>query len=423
MTAKMFSLLGWLALVCLTGGCAIKIQTAPLSRAIEVPADAQTRRLQFLRLVNNIPKSEPIGDIRFGVLCLPGKKLDLQDGRVTLNETELAERFALEMEKARYQVERTTPAGLFEPQVQSQADFLVVGQIENLQINACSPMSDFGNWRDAKGGVYIKMQWQIFGRQDRKLIYEVATEGSFYADSSVVGGIPVLMSNAFAAATQNLMADPGFYNWVLVSTGKPKMTAQAPVMDGKPDEARINAVQSASMATLVTVTSGQNRSSGFVASSDGYVITSQQVIGESFLVKVRLSTGRETLGVVMSRDAKRNLALVKLTERNLAFAELRLSNVPETGEMVNVFSGAIAAEGDKAPGRGLLGEPMVEGGLKYLSSSIRIQPQGAGTPLFDTNGHVVGVAAVQDAGGGNSQRAQLFVPIADALASLGLKLK
>ena len=419
----MFSFLGVVALACLLGACAIKLQTVPLGRAIEVPADAQTRTLQFLRLVNNFPKGETVGDVRFGVLCLPGKKLELQDGRVTLNETELAERFNQELEKAKYQVERMAPAGLFEPQGQSRADFLVVGLIEKLQINACSPLSDFGNWRDAKGGAYIKMQWQIFGRLDRKVVYEVSTEGSFFTDSSVLGGIPVLISNAFASATQNLMADSGFYNWVLISTGKPKMTPQAATLDGQPDETQVRAFQSASMATLVTVTSGQNRSSGFVTSADGFVITSQQAIGDSFLVKVRLANGRETLGVVMSRDSKRNLALVKLTEKNLAFAELRLSSVPELGEIVSVFSGAVAGEPDKPTGRGLLGEPTTDAGLKYLSSNIKMQPQGAGAPLFDTNGHVVGVAVVQETTNGGSQKTNLFVPIADALASLGLKLK
>jgi serine protease Do len=422
-SGRMSFLLVASALLWVLAGCATKVPMAPLKRAIEVPSDAQTRSVQFLKLVNNFPKGEPLGDVRFGLLCLPGKKLDLQDGRVSINEWDFAERFNQELEKEKYQVERMAPAGLFDEPMQPRADLMVVGQIESLQVNACSPMSDFGNWRDAKGGAYIKVLWQLYGGKDRKVQYEVATEGSFYTDSSVVGGMSVLLSNAFAAAARNLMADPGFHGRVVVNSAKPKAMQTMAMLPDKAAEERLGAMQTASMASLVTVTSGQNRSSGFVATPDGFVITSQQAIGESFLVKVRLSSGRETLGVVMSRDSKRNLALVKLTEKNLPFAELRLTNVPELGEMVNVFSGALATEGEKTPGRGLLGEPMTQGGLKYLSSSIKMQPQGAGTPLFDTNAQVVGVAVVQDSGDGKNQNAQLFVPIGDALASLGLKLK
>jgi len=62
----------------------------------------------------------------------------------------------------------------------------------------------------------------------------------------------------------------------------------------------------------VTVFSIKGHGSGFLISSDGYVLTNAHVVGGAKFVQVKLITGTEKTGEVIRKDKLRDVALIKM---------------------------------------------------------------------------------------------------------------
>ena len=75
--------------------------------------------------------------------------------------------------------------------------------------------------------------------------------------------------------------------------------------------------------------------SGFIISSDGYILTNYHVVAGADEIKVKLSDAREFKGVVKGWDEKLDLALVKIDAKDhLPVAVLGDSDTTEVGEWV-----------------------------------------------------------------------------------------
>ena len=72
------------------------------------------------------------------------------------------------------------------------------------------------------------------------------------------------------------------------------------------------------LPSVVTVrvasSGGSSLGSGFVVSADGYVITNEHVVSDADEVQVRLVDERQFQAVVVGRDPKLDLALLKLKD-------------------------------------------------------------------------------------------------------------
>ncbi len=410
-----------LAVACLLVACSSTVQQVPVAAVPAVPLDAVAKVIQFRKIPDALPKGDPIGKSRFGVLCIPGKALTWRDGRVNVNDDEFAESFRHEVDRGRFAT--VVDAGPTpETSVNARAGFVVSAQIASVSMDACSPWSDFGNWRDARGGAYVKVQWQLYSTAQKKVVYEATTEGSYQTDDSVPGGMAALIRGAFASATQNLLADGGFYRSIhgdrrtgAVAGGalvEPVRITEASKASVRADEPR---------AAVFTVIAGMNRGRGFVISSDGYLITNERVVRGYHLVKLKSVAGRESLGFVVRRDEQSDVALVQLTDRNAATLVLRSTPAVVAGEEIYVMDLA-AGTPDAGIRKGAVGSQKDAVGLKWVRSTLPMAALDAGAPVFDKVGKVVGVAvspadaATQPAAGG-------FVPISEVLARLALSFK
>lgn len=406
-------------------GCSTGVQKVPVGQTMAAPADARVKVIQFRKVADVLPKGEPIGKSRFGVLCLPGKPLAWRDGRSNVNDDEFAESFRAEVEKAKFAV--VAEAGtLMDSSANPKAEFVVSGQIAKVSIDACSPWSDFGNWRDARGGAYVKVQWQVYSVAQRKAVLEAVTEGAFQADESLEGGVAELVRNAFAAATQNLLADTAFYRTV---HGEPKMKAQGvPAITVDPlraaEQAKDDRGAGEPKSAVLSVIAGLNRGSGFVVTSEGYLITSARTVRGYNLVKLKSSSGRESLGFVVRRDEASDLALIKLTERSTASLVVRPAPTVLAGEEVYVLDASTEFRSpENGMRRGTVGAQKDAVGTKLVRTTVSLVATDAGTPFFDKSGKVVGVAVWPATESGAQPSAGGFVPIGEVLERLALSLK
>jgi serine protease Do len=145
--------------------------------------------------------------------------------------------------------------------------------------------------------------------------------------------------------------------------------------------------------------------SGVIVSPDGYILTNNHVVGHADEIHVTLMDKREFTAKVIGKDAKTDLALIKInTNQPLPSASLGDSAKAEVGDWVmaigspfgfnlTVTSGIISAKG-----RALGGNYD-----NFIQTDASINPGNSGGPLFDTQGKVIGInTAIYSSTGSNA---------------------
>ncbi len=134
--------------------------------------------------------------------------------------------------------------------------------------------------------------------------------------------------------------------------------------------------------------------SGFIISSDGYIFTNNHVIEQSDKILVKLSDGREFEARVIGRDAKTDIALIRIkTSDSLPVAELGDSEKIRVGDWVvaigNPFGldATVTAGIVSAKGRVIGAGPYDN----FIQTDASINPGNSGGPLFNMEGKVVGI--------------------------------
>ena len=137
------------------------------------------------------------------------------------------------------------------------------------------------------------------------------------------------------------------------------------------------------------------RGSGFIISPDGYVVTNNHVVKGATSVTVTLNDGSTLPAKIVGRDARTDLALLRVKPPNgkLPFIQLGDSDDVEPGQWViavgNPFGlgGTVTAGIVSARGRDI-GEGPYD---SFLQIDAPINRGNSGGPLFTQDGKVVGV--------------------------------
>ena len=142
---------------------------------------------------------------------------------------------------------------------------------------------------------------------------------------------------------------------------------------------------------------GQRRSlgSGFIISSDGFVLTNNHVVEDADEIVVRLSDRRELEATLVGADPRSDLALLKIEADDLPTVQLGRSDALEVGEWVlaigspfgfdySVTAGIVSAKGRSLPNENN------ENYVPFIQTDVAINPGNSGGPLFALDGQVVG---------------------------------
>jgi serine protease Do len=133
---------------------------------------------------------------------------------------------------------------------------------------------------------------------------------------------------------------------------------------------------------------------GFIIDPAGYVITNEHVVSDADEVQVRLVDERQFQAVVVGRDPKLDLALLKLKDaKDLPAVQLGSSSSLRIGEHVlavgnpfglghTVTLGIVSAK-SRTIGAGLYDD--------FIQTDASINPGNSGGPLFNWRGEVVGI--------------------------------
>jgi len=138
----------------------------------------------------------------------------------------------------------------------------------------------------------------------------------------------------------------------------------------------------------------RNMGSGVILHPDGYIVTNEHVVADTESIQVRLSTGKQYRAEVIGKDAKTDLALIKIRpETALPVVPMGDSDRLEVGDWVLAignpfgFDHSVTAGIVSGKGRVLGAGPYDD----YIQTDAAINPGNSGGPLFNLGGEVVGI--------------------------------
>jgi serine protease Do len=137
----------------------------------------------------------------------------------------------------------------------------------------------------------------------------------------------------------------------------------------------------------------QSLGSGFIISSDGYVLTNNHVIEGADEIIVRLSDRSELKAKLIGTDPRTDVAVLKIEGKDLPIVKIGDSNKLKVGEWVlaigspfgfdhSVTKGIVSAKGRSLPN---------DTYVPFIQTDVAINPGNSGGPLFNMAGEVVGI--------------------------------
>jgi serine protease Do len=131
--------------------------------------------------------------------------------------------------------------------------------------------------------------------------------------------------------------------------------------------------------------------SGVIATPDGQIVTNAHVARDSG-ASVRLWDGREFPAKLLARDARRDLAALKVEAGGLPAATFGDSGALRVGELVMAIGNPMGFIGALTTGvvhaLGILGG---FGRQNWVLADVRLAPGNSGGPLADAYGRVIGI--------------------------------
>ena len=157
--------------------------------------------------------------------------------------------------------------------------------------------------------------------------------------------------------------------------------------------------------------------SGFILSSDGYILTNTHVVGNADEITVKLTDQREYKAKVIGTDERTDVALIKIEAKNLPTVRTGDSEKIRVGEWVVAIGSPLGLENSvtagivSAKGRSLPSENYVP----FIQTDAAVNPGNSGGPLFNLNGEVVGINSQIISRTGGFMGISLAIPIKVAL--------
>lgn len=137
--------------------------------------------------------------------------------------------------------------------------------------------------------------------------------------------------------------------------------------------------------------------SGFIITSDGYIITNAHVVEDAAEITVRLTDKRELKAKVIGADMRSDVAVIKVDATNLPTMKIGDTNKLRVGEWVIAigspygFANTVTAGIVSAKSReNLSGDPNMDA-VPFIQTDVAVNPGNSGGPLLNMHGEVVGI--------------------------------
>jgi serine protease Do len=151
--------------------------------------------------------------------------------------------------------------------------------------------------------------------------------------------------------------------------------------------------------------------SGFIFSSDGYVLTNAHVVANADEVTVTLTDKREFKAKVIGSDTRTDVAVLKLEANGLPKVTIGDSEKVRVGEWVMAIGSPFGFENTVTAG--IVSAKTRDTGdfVPFIQTDAAVNPGNSGGPLFNVRGEVIGINSQIFSDGGGYIGISFAIPI------------
>ncbi|TKC83874.1 DegQ family serine endoprotease [Trinickia terrae] len=155
--------------------------------------------------------------------------------------------------------------------------------------------------------------------------------------------------------------------------------------------------------------------SGFILSSDGYVMTNAHVVDDADNIYVTLTDKREFKAKLIGVDDRTDVAVVKITASSLPTVTIGDSNKVRVGEWVVAIGSPFGL--DNTVTAGIVSAKGRDTGdyLPFIQTDVAVNPGNSGGPLINMQGEVIGINSQIYSRTGGFMGISFAIPIDEAM--------
>ncbi len=155
--------------------------------------------------------------------------------------------------------------------------------------------------------------------------------------------------------------------------------------------------------------------SGFIISTDGYLLTNHHVVEGADEIYVTLPDKREYKGKLVGSDQRTDVALVKIEAQNLQMLKIGASQALRVGDWVLAIGSPFGL--DSTVTAGIVSALGRETGdyLPFIQTDVAVNPGNSGGPLINMAGEVVGINSQIYSRTGGFMGISFAIPIDEAM--------
>lgn len=228
------------------------------------------------------------------------------------------------------------------------------------------------------------------------------TKGTLAAGliGAVIGGVIV------AAVLLGVL----YYNGILTSRSAQTIDGQRVIVDDVNVASEVEAVAqtvpqsvvgisaAVTQQSLLGTSEGTSVGSGFIVTSDGYIVTNQHVISDSNNITISLNDNSTHTGKVVWSDSTLDLAVLKIDATGLAAVTLGDSSKTLVGESVVAIGNPMGLKYQRSVTSGIVSalnrSLMVDSNMiaeDLIQTDASINAGNSGGPLCNAKGEVIGI--------------------------------
>ena len=155
--------------------------------------------------------------------------------------------------------------------------------------------------------------------------------------------------------------------------------------------------------------------SGFVLSSDGFVMTNAHVVDGADEVIVTLPDKREFKARIIGADKRSDVAVVKIEASGLSAVKIGDANRMRVGEWVMAIGSPFGLENTVTAGIVSAKQRDTGDYLPFIQTDVAINPGNSGGPLINMRGEVIGINSQIYSRSGGFQGISFAIPIDEAI--------
>ncbi|NIE64921.1 DegQ family serine endoprotease [Burkholderia sp. Ax-1719] len=155
--------------------------------------------------------------------------------------------------------------------------------------------------------------------------------------------------------------------------------------------------------------------SGFIMTSDGYVMTNAHVVDDADSIYVTLTDKREFKAKLIGVDDRTDVAVVKIQANNLPAVNVGDSNKVRVGEWVVAIGSPFGLENTVTAG--IVSAKGRDTGdyLPFIQTDVAVNPGNSGGPLINMQGEVIGINSQIYSRTGGFMGISFAIPIDEAM--------